>query len=57
VANNRASGTGIAEEFSRRGFEIVAYDRSAHGESKRRMHLRLFQKQDLERLRLAFFCC
>lgn len=33
VADNRASGIGIIERFVGRGFEVVAYDSRAHGES------------------------
>jgi uncharacterized protein len=33
VADNRASSAGIIERFVARGFEVVAYDSRAHGES------------------------
>ena len=33
VADNRASGAGVIERFRRRGFDVVAYDSRAHGES------------------------
>jgi pimeloyl-ACP methyl ester carboxylesterase len=33
VADNRASGTGVIDRFGRRGFDVVAYDSRAHGES------------------------
>ncbi len=33
VADNRASGIGIAERFTARGFAVIAYDSRAHGES------------------------
>jgi len=33
VADNRGSGAGVMEEFRRRGFDVVAYDSRAHGES------------------------
>ncbi len=33
VADNRASGTWIAERLVRAGFDVVAYDSRAHGES------------------------
>jgi uncharacterized protein len=32
-ADNRASGAGVMERFRRRGFDVVAYDSRAHGES------------------------
>ena len=34
VADNRTSGTGAVERFGRRGFDVVAYDSRAHGESE-----------------------
>jgi uncharacterized protein len=33
VADNRTSAIGVAERFTRRGFDVVAYDSRAHGES------------------------
>jgi uncharacterized protein len=33
IADNRMSGTGIAERFAQKGFDVVAYDSRAHGES------------------------
>lgn len=33
VADNRASGIGIAQRFTTRGFTVIAYDSRAHGES------------------------
>lgn len=33
VADNRASGAGVMERFRKRGFDVVAYDSRAHGES------------------------
>jgi pimeloyl-ACP methyl ester carboxylesterase len=33
IADNRASGGGIVDRFVRRGFDVVAYDSRAHGES------------------------
>lgn len=33
IADNRESGAGIIERFTRRGFDVVAYDSRAHGES------------------------
>ena len=33
VADNRVSGQGIIERFQKRGFDVLAYDSRAHGES------------------------
>ena len=33
IADNRASGIGIAERFTRLGYDVLAYDSRAHGES------------------------
>jgi pimeloyl-ACP methyl ester carboxylesterase len=33
IADNRMSGTGVAERFAQKGFDVVAYDSRAHGES------------------------
>jgi pimeloyl-ACP methyl ester carboxylesterase len=33
VADNRTSGAGIVQRFGARGFDVVAYDSRAHGES------------------------
>jgi len=33
VADNRAGAAGVAARFGRRGFDVVAYDSRAHGES------------------------
>lgn len=33
VADNRASGAGVIGRFQKRGFDVVAYDSRAHGES------------------------
>lgn len=33
VADNRASGGGVMERFRKRGFDVMAYDSRAHGES------------------------
>jgi len=33
VADNRTSGAGIVDRFGRRGFDVIAYDSRAHGES------------------------
>lgn len=34
VSDNRASGAGIMERFRKRGFDVVAYDSRANGESE-----------------------
>jgi hypothetical protein len=34
VADNRASGFGVIQRFTARGFDVVAYDSRAHGESQ-----------------------
>ena len=34
VADNRGSAVGIADHFLARGFEVIAYDSRAHGESE-----------------------
>jgi pimeloyl-ACP methyl ester carboxylesterase len=33
VADNRTSGAGVMERFQKRGFDVIAYDSRAHGES------------------------
>jgi alpha-beta hydrolase superfamily lysophospholipase len=33
IADNRTSSIGIADRFTRRGFDLIAYDSRAHGES------------------------
>ena len=33
VADNRTSGAGVIERFRKRGFDVIAYDSRAHGES------------------------
>ena len=34
VADNRGSGRGVIERFTRRGFDVIAYDSRAHGDSQ-----------------------
>ena len=34
VADNRTSGAGLVDRFGRRGFDVIAYDSRAHGESE-----------------------
>jgi alpha-beta hydrolase superfamily lysophospholipase len=51
VADNRASGAGVIERFGRRGFETIAYDSRAHGESPGEVcTYGFFEKQDLRRV-------
>jgi pimeloyl-ACP methyl ester carboxylesterase len=33
IADNRASGAGVVERYRRRGFDVIAYDNRAHGDS------------------------
>jgi pimeloyl-ACP methyl ester carboxylesterase len=51
VADNRASGTGVIDRFGRRGFDVVAYDSRAHGESGGDVcTYGFFEKRDLHRV-------
>lgn len=51
VADDRGSGTGIIERFSKRGFEVIAYDSRAHGESDGDVcTYGYWEKQDLHRV-------
>jgi uncharacterized protein len=51
VADNRASGTGVIERFGRRGFDVVAFDSRAHGESEgEACTYGFFEKRDLHRI-------
>ena len=51
VADNRASGIGVIDRFGRRGFEVVAYDSRAHGESGGDVcTYGFFEKRDLHRV-------
>lgn len=51
VADNRASGTGVIDRFGRRGFEVIAYDSRAHGESGGDIcTYGFFEKRDLHRV-------
>jgi pimeloyl-ACP methyl ester carboxylesterase len=48
IADNRASGAGVIERFRKRGFDVVAYDSRAHGESEGdACTYGFFEKQDL----------
>jgi pimeloyl-ACP methyl ester carboxylesterase len=51
IADNRTSGAGVVERFGRRGFDVVAYDSRAHGESEGDVcTYGFFEKQDLHRV-------
>jgi pimeloyl-ACP methyl ester carboxylesterase len=51
VADNRASAAGVIQRFGRRGFDVVAYDSRAHGESEGdACTYGFFEKQDLRRV-------
>jgi uncharacterized protein len=51
IADNRASGAGVMERFRKRGFDVVAYDSRAHGESGGdACTYGFFEKQDLRRV-------
>ena len=51
VADNRASGAGVLERFRKRGFDVIAYDSRAHGESGgEACTYGYFEKQDLRRV-------
>jgi alpha-beta hydrolase superfamily lysophospholipase len=51
VADNRGSSVGIADHFLARGFDVVAYDSRAHGESEgEACTYGFYEKQDLRRV-------
>ena len=51
VADNRGSGAGVIERFGKRGFDVVAYDSRAHGESPGdACTYGFYEKQDLHRV-------
>jgi len=51
IADNRGSATGIIERFRRRGFDVIAYDSRAHGESSgAACTYGFYEKQDLHRV-------
>jgi uncharacterized protein len=51
VADNRVSGIGVIDRFGRRGFDVVAYDSRAHGESGGDVcTYGFFEKRDLHRI-------
>lgn len=51
VADNRASGAGVIERFRKRGFDVVAYDSRAHGDSGGDVATYgFYEKEDLRRV-------
>ena len=51
IADNRSSAVGVIERFGRRGFDVVAYDSRAHGESEGSVCTYGFsEKHDLRRV-------
>jgi alpha-beta hydrolase superfamily lysophospholipase len=51
LADNRGSSVGIADHFLRRGFDVLAYDSRAHGESTGdACTYGFYEKQDLRRV-------
>lgn len=51
IADNRTSAVGIAQRFGPRGFDVVAYDSRAHGESEGdACTYGFFEKEDLHRV-------
>jgi pimeloyl-ACP methyl ester carboxylesterase len=51
IADNRTSAAGVIERFGKRGFDVVAYDSRAHGESPGDVcTYGYFEKQDLHRV-------
>jgi len=51
VADNRGSGAGIVERFVQRGFDVIAYDSRAHGDSEgEACTYGYYEKRDLHRV-------
>jgi pimeloyl-ACP methyl ester carboxylesterase len=51
IADNRSSAIGVIERFTRRGFQVIAYDSRAHGESGgEACTYGFFEKRDLEKV-------
>ena len=51
VADHRGSGAGVLERFRRRGFDVIAYDSRAHGQSGGELcGYGFYEKQDLRRV-------
>ena len=51
VADNRAGAAGVMQQFRKRGFDVIAYDSRAHGESGgNACTYGFFEKEDLRRV-------
>jgi len=51
VADNRSSAVGVIDRFGKRGFDVIAYDSRAHGESSGDFcTYGFFEKRDLHRV-------
>jgi pimeloyl-ACP methyl ester carboxylesterase len=51
IADNRSSATGVIDRFGQRGFDVIAYDSRAHGESSgAACTYGFYEKQDLRRV-------
>lgn len=51
VADNRASGAGVLERFLNRGFDVLAFDSRAHGDSGgKACTYGFFEKEDLKKV-------
>jgi uncharacterized protein len=51
IADNRSSGAGVVHRFVRNGFDVVAYDSRAHGDSDGpACTYGFYEKQDLQRV-------
>jgi pimeloyl-ACP methyl ester carboxylesterase len=51
VADNRSSSIGVIDRFGQRGFDVIAYDSRAHGESSGDVcTYGFFEKRDLQRV-------
>ncbi len=51
IADNRDTSIGVIERFTRRGFNVIAYDSRGHGRSEGdRCTYGFFEKQDLRRV-------
>ena len=51
LADNRSSSVGVIDRFGKRGFDVIAYDSRAHGESSGDIcTYGFFEKRDLQRV-------
>ena len=51
VADNRSSSVGVIDRFGKRGFDVIAYDSRAHGDSSGNVcTYGFYEKQDLHRV-------